>query len=436
MEIKPFRAFRFDSAVVGDIGSCIAPPYDVISNGQREQLYRRNDYNIVHITKGTTDPSDNEQNNQYTRAAVYFRQWLAEGALRQDQSELIYAYVQDFEISGRRWRRSSFIALCRLEQFGGNILPHEETLTVPKLDRLRLRMATQADFGLVFMLYKDGNFVADKIVAGVSAGQPLIDFFDDHNVRHRLFPISDSADIESICRLMADKRCIIADGHHRYETALDYSRRSSSPAARYQMTGFVNSCHEGLVILATHRLISGLKDFDSLRLVSSVKADFIVTENRSAATSVDSAKSEMLSQLKLAGQAGQNAFGIYAGNGVFHTAVLKESSSAMAIAAPDKSPAWRCLDVSVLHKLVIERHLGIGSEQLSSGGSIEYLTDTDSAVDEMIGKIDSGRSQVAFFMNPATVRQIEQVTMAGEKIPRKSTFFYPKMFTGLTINKL
>ncbi len=221
MEVKPFKAFRYDSTVVGDVGGCISPPYDVISPAQQEQLYEKSKYNIIRIIKGKTTSFDNDDNNQYTRAADYLKTWIEKGVLKKDQTETIYAYVQDFDVAGNHFQRSSFIALARLEEFGKTVRPHEQTLDEPKVDRLNLKRATVAKFGLVFMLYEDEQKIADEIVGRATAQEPLIDYTDEQDVRHRLFPITTKVDIDAIARMMADKSCIIADGHHRYETALN-----------------------------------------------------------------------------------------------------------------------------------------------------------------------------------------------------------------------
>jgi len=436
MEIKPFKAYRFDSSIVGDVGNCISPPYDVISPSLQQQLYKKSDYNIVRIINGKTTPSDNDKNNQYTRAADYLKGWIEKGILKQDSTENIYAYIQDFELDNRHFQRNSFIALAKLEDFGKAVRPHEETLEEPKIDRLNLKRATKADSGLVFMLYEDQQRIADKIIENNTSQKPLIDFYDEHNVRHRLFAVTAKDDIDAITKMISDKSCIIADGHHRYETALNYARETANPAAAYQMTAFVNTCNEGLMILATHRLVGNLRDFQFEKFMSALKKSFEITEfSFISARNKTKAKQKMSEQLKAACDRGQNTFGTYTGNNAFYVAVLKDKQTMNSI-APNMSEAWRSLDVSVLHKLALEKLLGIGEKELSIGNNVEYIKDTGNAIGESIAKIDEGQKQVAFFMNPPKMQQLRMVTAAGEKMPQKSTYFYPKMHTGLTINKL
>ncbi|MHC4387197.1 MAG: DUF1015 domain-containing protein [Planctomycetota bacterium] len=436
MEIKPFKAYRFDSAVVGDVGSCISPPYDVISPADQQRLYEKHEYNIVRIIKGKTAASDNDSNNQYTRAADYLNTWVDNGVLKQDPGEAIYAYIQNFQLAGRDFQRNSFVALARLEEFGEKVRPHEETLEEPKRDRLNLKRATVAKFGLVFMLYEDEQNVADKIIEQACRREPLIDFVDEQQVRHRLLAIADKGDIDGIAGMMTDKSCIVADGHHRYETALNYYKETGNPAAAYQITAFVNVRQQGLAILATHRLVGNLEDFRPADLITALSENFEISEYPfdSTETKVE-ARQKAFAQMKVECDADKIAFGIYAGDSSFYVSVLKDKQ-VMDSVAPNMSPPWRLLDVSVLHKLVLERLLGIGEKELAEGSNVEYVKDFGDAVDESIGKVDSGQKQVAFFISPTKMRQVHEVTAAGEKMPQKSTFFFPKMHTGLTINKL
>jgi len=434
MEIKPFKAYRFNEAVVGDAGNCIAPPYDVIDDDLRERLYKKSKYNIVQVTKGKTTPSDSAGDNQYTRAAKLLTDWIATGALKRDASDTIYGYVQDFEAGGKKAQRLSFISLAKLEELGKGVRPHEYTLDKPKIDRLNLRRATKASFGLIFMLYQDAENIADKIIKKSEQQKPLIDFADEQNVRHRLFAITDAGDIEAVEKMMSDKTCVIADGHHRYETALAYYKETGEPSAQYVLTAFVNSRQKGLLILATHRLIQNVKNFRSDKLIENLQKDFEITKFAFDEKTKQQAKEKMLAKMRVDFDADKNAFGIYAGDKTFYVAVLKNKQS-MDAAAPNMSDSWKSLDVAILHKLIIEKHLGVGEQGLAEGGNIEYVKDTGEGIDDCISQVDKGLKQAALFVNPTKMKQIEQVTAAGERMPQKSTFFYPKVYTGLVINK-
>ena len=205
MQIKPFKAFRFDEAVVGEVGRCIAPPYDIISDAQQERLYKKSEHNIVRIIKGKTTASDNGENNQYTRAADYLNNWIEQAVLKQDSAEAVYAYIQDFELTGARFQRLAFIALGRLEDFGKVVKPHEQILNEPMVDRLNLKKATSADFGLVFMLYEDEQKIGDGIITQAAATESLVDFIDEQNVQHRLFAITAPENIDAITKMMRIK---------------------------------------------------------------------------------------------------------------------------------------------------------------------------------------------------------------------------------------
>jgi len=437
MEVKPFKAFRFDKSVVGDAGKCIAPPYDVISTDERDELYRKSKYNIVRITKGKSTPRDNGQHNPYTRAAEFLRQWIAEGVLKQDDREAIYGYVQDFELNGTAFQRLSFIALGKLEEFGKTVRPHEQVFEKPMLDRLNLERATAARFGLVFMLYEDPAGVADRVIAQAAGQEPLIDFVDEHGVRHRLFAITAKENIDVIVRMMRDKSCIIADGHHRYTTGLTYMRESGNPAARHQMIAFTNARQKGLVVLATHRVVGGIESFEPAQFLARLKESFDVVpfQFASEAGAKEQAKRKMLAEMKARHDRGRTALGLYMAGGTFYVAVLKNTSG-MKTTAPDKSEAWQTLDVAVLQKLILERLLGFDEGRMGDPDSVEYVKDMPNAMNELIERIDAGRKQIAFFTNSVKMQQLAKVTEAGERMPHKSTYFYPKMYTGLTIQKL
>ncbi|MGA2915376.1 MAG: DUF1015 domain-containing protein [Sedimentisphaerales bacterium] len=434
MEIKAFKAYRFNPDVVSDNGKCIAPPYDVINPAQQKKLYEQNQYNIVRIILGQTKPNDNEKNNQYSRAAEYFKDWLNKKALKQDERETIYAYIQSFEIAGKKHQRSGFIALGKLAQFGAGVRPHEKTLDGPKADRLKLSQATAAQFELVFMLYDDPQQETDKIIEKATTGKKsIVEFVDDDGVQHSLFPIDSQEDTKLLANLMAQKEVLIADGHHRYETAMNYYNLTKSPAAQWLMMAFVNVHNKGLVILPTHRLVGNLKNYDTNELVKKLQPNFKITEfEYQKAENKEKAKSLMMKRLDKSFKNGQNAFGIYDGKN-FHFIILKNKDALEPLAM---SEASKSLDVVVLHKLILEGLLGIGDAQLAGETNIEYIKDVGSAVDEAMAKVDSGEKQVLFFMNPTRAEQVKQVAAANEKMPQKSTFFYPKIFSGLTINKL
>ena len=432
MEIKAFKAYRFNSDVVGDNGKCIAPPYDVINGAGQENLYKQNQYNIVRIIKGKTEPGDDEKQNQYSRAADYLNDWIKKGVLKPEDKPAIYAYVQDFEIAGANYRRSGFVAVGKLAELGTGVKPHEKTLDGPKADRLKLTQATAAQFGQIFMLYEDPEKTADKIIEkNTAAKEAVIDFTDEDKVRHQLFVIDDADEVAAIVQMMKDKETLIADGHHRYETALNYRRLANNPNADWQMMTFINMRNEGLVVLPTHRLVGNLKSYDTDELIKKSQENFKVTQFEYK-ESKNKAQSLMQKRLDKAFEQGENAFGIYDGKS-FYFISLKNKDALNSLPISDAS---KSLDAVVLHKLILEDLLGIGDAQLAGEANIEYIKDIGEAVDEAMAKVDSGEKQILFFMNPTRVEQVRAVAAANEKMPQKSTFFYPKIFSGLTINKL
>jgi uncharacterized protein (DUF1015 family) len=286
------------------------------------------------------------------------------------------------------------------------------------------------------MLYEDPKKIADEIVENAIKQQPLLDYTDEKIVQHRLFAVTASDNIKAIVEMMVDKNCIIADGHHRYETALNYYRETNNHSDMYLMTAFVNMLSKGLTILATHRLVHNLENLQFGKLIENLKENFDITEFRfeTPAAKVD-ARQKMSAMMDGVHDENRNAFGIYGGNGAFYVAVLKNKQSMDSVAS-GMSNAWKSLDVSVLHKLVLEKLLGIGEKELAHGTYIEYVKDTGNAIDELIAKVDTDTKQIAFFVNPPKMQQLVMVTDAGEKMPQKSTYFYPKMNTGLTISTL
>ncbi len=434
MEIKAFKAYRFDDAVVGDASACIAPPYDVIDDNQQAALYAKSEYNIARVTRGKTFADDNEGSSVYTRAAQHFNNWLAQGAIKEDEKEAIYGYVQDFSAAGMTLTRSGFIALGKLAAFGKGVQPHEKTLDGPKADRLKLTRATAAQFGQIFMLYDDPKKIADGIIDQAAKGKPIAELVDDDGVQHRIYAIEDAAAQEAIIKMMANKSPVIADGHHRYETALNYFNETKNPKAEYCMITFVNMYNEGLVVLPTHRLVDSVEGFDMGLLITAIGQMFDITEYRFSGTDKDDAKKEMFTAMLEDFKAGANSFGIYGNDESFYKIKLK-SLEHIRQAAPELSDASQQLDVWILHRLILDGILGIGDKQLAAETNLEYIKDIGDAIDHSIAAVDSGKKQVVFFMNPTRVEQVKAVADAGEKMPQKSTFFYPKIFTGFTINK-
>jgi uncharacterized protein (DUF1015 family) len=436
MDIKPFKAYRFNPAIVGSTGECIAPPYDVLDAAQQKALHERHPYNIIRADLGIKTPQDSETNNVYTRAAEYLNKAIEDGALVEDTKNALYVYIQNFKIAGKSYERTGIIALGKLQRYGSGVQPHEKTLEGPKADRLNLTRATACQLGQIFMLYDDPANVDRTIIAATVKKEPVIDTIDDEGVRHRLFVIDAPEPVKKFTAMMADKETIIADGHHRYETAMNYWAETKNEQAAWQMMTFVNMRNPGLVIQPTHRLLVNMADFNAAALLDMLKDEFKITEfafkNK---TEKQQARTTIFQKMQAAGQEHKTILGFYAAAGAFYTLLLKDTG-AMASLCPTMSPAAQTLDVNVLHKLILEKHLGIGDQKLASQSNIVYIKDLGDAIDKSIARVEGGRSQGVFFMNSTRIEQVQQVASAGEKMPQKSTFFYPKIFSGLTVRKV
>lgn len=433
-EIRPFRALRY-TPEAGNMAELVCPPYDIISESQRLAYLKRNPHNIIRLEL----PRDGE--DPYAQAGETLRSWMEEGILRQDDQAAFYVYEIVFDLEGMSdisglagGQRSvaGLIAQVHLEEFSkGIVLPHEETLSKAKTDRFNLMKATGCNFSDIYALYMDdgGEMETGDVLALVMREQPLTELTDEAGLVHRLWAVTDPALVDSIQKRFADTKLYIADGHHRYETALNYRnylREQGVPEgtdADYVMMMLVEMSHPGLVVFPTHRLLRGLQGFDPHALTEACRADFEVTPG----IPVDSLD-EMLEN---AYQAGQKAFGFYTGGDTFTLLTLKDTAVMDAL-LPELSPVSRQLDVNVLHSLILERLLGIDKENMKNQVNLTYTRSLREALDG----VEAGVYQACFILNPTRVEEIRDVASAGEKMPQKSTYFYPKLITGLTMNRL
>lgn len=475
--IIPIRGLRYDMRKVDSMADVVTPPYDVIDTGAQDRFYRRHPCNIIRLEYGKTDPGDSEINNRYTRAASDYKDWLNENILSREPKPAIYLYEQEFEAGGENKIRSGIICGVRLEPYEkGIVLPHEETIPKHKADRLELMRACGANFSPVFSLYADqDNGVVAALKESLQGAPPDVSFTDDSGESHRMWVVTDADAIGKVQRIMEDKRIFIADGHHRYETALNYKKEretragdreagavgaasscaaapggkiSSSaevePAYNYVMMTLVNLYDPGLVVLPTHRLIKNVEALDKNCLLDQIRENFTVEESILEPDKRNFR--QILGGLERRGLAGQpdknvkaatgkahrHAFGLYAGDNKFYLLTLKDDVDLSLMMPEGKSPAWQRLDVSVLHTLIIEKYLGICGELRAKADHITYTREEEGALDA----VDRGEYQLAFFLNPTLVEEVTAVAGQGEKMPQKSTFFYPKLITGLVINQL
>ncbi len=430
--IYPFRGYRYNREKVADVGLVFAEPYDKITPELQEKYYRRHPYNIVRFSKGKTTPQDTPADNQYTRARAFLDRCIAENILVRDAREAIYPYEQEYSFGGGPVKtRRGFIALGGLEEFGeGGVMPHERTLAGPKADRLNLMRATAAQTGLIFMLYPDPAGAVMGALSAAALGPPEIEARDDDGVIHRVRVIDDPSVHRTVQALMADKTLFIADGHHRYETALNYRREMRERGVRCSpgnenydthIMAFIAMEDPGLTILPTHRLLHHLPVGQAAALPELLKRFFAVERRRGL--------DEMLAGMA-AGRAGEHRFGLYLG-GEFAVLSLKDEAAVTALMRKDASADWKRLDVSVIHT-VLEALLGIDKKRLEDEAHVAYERYADAAV----RAVDGGAFQAAVFLNPTRASEVAKIAGNGERMPQKSTDFYPKLYTGLVVNAL
>lgn len=432
--IKAFKALRYDPKIAGDPATLITPPYDVINQAMQDNFYQINPYNIIRLEWGKKYPTDNENENRYTRAAADFAAWQKNGVLKQDAKPSFYLYRQEFMIDGKSIVRSGFLTTILADGYAsGQVLPHEETLPKHKADRLELMRHTFANFSPIFGLYAQPSQTIDKALEkGAANRQADIDIHDEYGVHHMLWVIDDPDTVALIEKEMKDLKVYIADGHHRYETASFFAKENAEKGIRgceYMQIALVNLYDPGLIVLPTHRLVKNIPSLNKKDLLSKIaKAGFdvdLVCEHEKGET-----LAAMLAQMA---QGGENttSFGLYIDD-EFYLLRLPDRAKAADGVSPGKSLAYRKLDVTLLHTLILEDILGIGPKELAEEGWIGYTRDDKEALD----KVDSQEFQCCFFMNSTLVQELLDVAEAGEKMPQKSTFFYPKIIAGLVINKL
>jgi uncharacterized protein (DUF1015 family) len=427
--IAPFRGIRYNPHKVGDLSKVVTQPYDRVRYGLQEQYYELHPYNIVRIIKGYEYDIDGPDHNVYTRANDYYRTWLDAGYLLRDTGPALYVYHQTFALpDGTELTRKATIAALELVDFReGIVLPHERTLSGPKVDRLNLLRATAVNFGQIFMLYPDAenriNSLLDAAIVGRPADVDVRELFEK-DVRQQVWVVFDPETIAAVVAEMARKRgLIIADGHHRYETALNFRNemRLKHPGAaanagfNYRMVTLVSMDDPALTILPTHRLIISYAAKPTAQILAEAGQYFEVTPLGGRAD-LESAMAEATPS--------DRRIGFY--DGAYHLLRLRDPQS-MAKAVPDRAPEWRMLDVSILHELLIERVMGISKEQVESKENIDYHRDLDAALAE----VDGGRAVCVFIMNPTRIEEVKACSEKDEKMPQKSTDFYPKVITGL-----
>jgi len=420
-KIKPFKALVYSDAKT-NAKELVCPPYDIINDEERAALLNKNEHNLIRLELPRGE-------NPYKDAANTLKKWVSEGILKSDEQDGIYIYEEKFEVKGKSYALKGFVSLVRLHEFSeGIVLPHEETLSKAKQDRFNLMTETGVSFSQIYSLYMDEEREVENKLNALSERRADVSFTDDDGVTHSLWCVYDKADIDFIAAEMADKKLYIADGHHRYETALNFARANSKDLSddnertNYCMMMQVNIECSGLVVFPTHRVLHSIENFDENVLLERCDEYFDIRRG------LDLSGAEEI--LKEAYDKGQKAFAFYCGGEYFTLMTLKDTAVMQSV-LPNSSSALQNLDVSVLHSLVLERLFGIDKENMANQKNLFYTRD----INEAICEVKEGRANCCFLINPTKVTEIRDVAAAGEKMPQKSTYFYPKLTTGLVMNK-
>ncbi len=432
--IAPFRGYRYNKAEVGDLNKVVAQPYDKIDDALRDEYYERNEYNVVRIIKGKTRDMDNPNDNQYTRAADFWNKWIEERALIREGGPAIYPYHQEYTVEGQTYVRKGLVALVNLDDDKAEVRAHEKTLSGPKADRLKLMKATEANDGQIFMLYDDPENNINKMLEEEMFGaNPIMEVKDDLGAIHRLYRLSRPGLVKDIDEIFEELELFIADGHHRFETAVNYmdycKKRNWKPMGfesfDHRMMTLVNMHDPGLTILPTHRVVHSLDGFDPASFLSQASSDFEIGEYQERAA--------LYAALDEARNTGKSAFG-FAAEGLdgYRLLTIKDPALMDRLVEGEHSETWRRLDVTVLHTALLDHLLGITTEKLESYSNVYYIRGRDESLD-MVGK---DGNQAAFLINPTRVDQVREVASAGERMPQKSTDFFPKLLTGMVMMKM
>jgi uncharacterized protein (DUF1015 family) len=441
-QVFPFRAFRYNPAHA-PFDRVLTQPYDKISRAMQEKYYAADPQNLIAVEKGRSYPDDSPQNNVYTRAAAALEEWIRDSVVVQDPAPSFYAYTQEYSAPGtdeRRTRRG-FIGAGKLEEYSaGVVFRHEQTLSGPKADRLELLRHTRTHTGQLFMLYSDDQRRVDAILMEAeSAAAPVTEMRDEYEVVHRLWAIAEPEQVAAIQEAMAAQKLVIADGHHRYETALNFRNEcrsqtgDSSPNAPYEraMMTFVNTRSEGLTILPGHRVAANLHDF-SWASVRRYLEPWFEAEAFPAAEGAD-ARARFLRRLTEA--RAQRAIGVYPQaepqKRTLYILTMRPGAD-LALLLPNVSPLQRELDVVLLHDGILEPALGITPEAVTAEKNLTYEREASVALEA----VDRGAAQIAFLLNACDVEQVMRIATAGEVMPQKSTDFYPKLLSGITMYRL
>jgi len=438
-EIAPFRGLRYNLKKTPDLAEVVIPPYDVISKKEQDLFHRRNPHNMIRLELGETTAHDSPQDNPHTRAKHFLEDWMRSEILIRDEQPAIYYYELDYSLTPQtRQTRYGFICLLRLEDFGGGgVRPHERTFQAIKNERLGLTLSCRANLSPVFALYADPSQLVDHHLKMGRDPEPFLAFNDDYGMRHRIWPVTNSQVLRQVRALMLDKAIFIADGHHRYETALNYRniQRNQFPQAQptasfeYIMVYLSNMNQGGLTILPTHRLLRTLGAWEPKQFLARAQSFFEV----SAYPADEAGLPEWRRRLEMVGLNKGVAIGFYSGKvGSLYLLKAKSEEIGAYLTQCKIPPVLHGLDVVVLDEVIFRTLLGVSESLLADENNIHFRHDL---MDAFAG-VQSSDYEVGFFINPTRIEQVQDVATAGLIMPHKSTYFYPKVGSGLVINLL
>lgn len=434
-EIIPFRALHYNPHKIAKLGDVVTQPYDKISAQMQARYHSQSPYNAAHIIRGLENTGDSPQDNVYTRAAGYFHDWIQKQILTAEPEPAIYPYYQEYSVPGQpgnKKQRRGFIALLKLSDYSAGVVHrHEETLSGPKADRLELLKTTRAHLGQIFMLYSDPAGVIEAVLGGKTREEPWESVVDEYSTTHSVWRVTDPSVVNRVVEAMRPMKLVIADGHHRYETALAYRNecrkqgRENSPA-EYVMVTCVRQEADGLVVLPTHRVLHNLPAYRWGKFVGDAQ-EFFEWQELQPDEQTHEPGARLMQRLQHAGHEGP-AIGVFAGGGTQGILTLRKDIR-IARLLPEIPPSLSQLDVVILHRILLERVLGIDPQAVREEKNLRYVREIDSA----LAMVESGQAQLCFLMNPTPIAAVWENALAGRVLPQKSTDFYPKLLSGLTL---
>lgn len=434
-EIHPFRGVRYNKSIVDDMATAICPPYDIITPELQQELYEQSDYNFVRLEFGKQSPQDTDKDNRYTRSAATLEQWLKQGVLKMEDKPALYIHDQYFTHEGKEYRRRGIIAVVRLEEWEkGIVRPNEYTLSKPKADRLNLALALQANTSTVFAMFEDREQRISSLLAAQDKSEPIMRLSTAEGERHVIRVVDDPDVVGQICGNLADKPLYIADGHHRYETALNYKKEmiacsgaiTGDEEFNFALITLVDLADPGLVILPYHRMVRGISESTLSGLLSGAKEFFDIQELSLSTPDVWQRADEMLaedeSQVKVI------LFGL--GKESIFLLKMRDFDAAGKVMSDSLSELYKRLNVSIVDHVIVEKLLGISPDKKED--MLAYSHDRQAIID----KVSDQQYQLAIMSSPVKSEVIKAISDGGERMPRKSTYFYPKLPSGLVFHRL